>query len=53
MKERTRNRTLGKKCSEEHKRKVGIAKSIQNSGEGNPKSKLTKDDVLFIRNNVS
>ena len=53
MKERMRNRTLGKKCSEEHKRKVGIAKSIQNSGEGNPKSKLTKDDVLFIRNNVS
>lgn len=39
--------------TEEHKRKVGIAKSIQNSGEGNPQSKLTKDNVLFIRNNIS
>lgn len=53
MGQRIRKRTLGRKCSDEHKRKVGIAKSIQNSGEGNPKSKLTKDDVLFIRNNVS
>lgn len=42
----------GKKCSEEHKRKVGVAKSVQNSGEGNPRSKLTKEDVLFIRSNA-
>lgn len=47
--ERMRKVNSGKKCSEEHKKKVGIAKSIQNSGEGNPAAKLDKAKVLFIR----
>ena len=50
---RMRQCNLGKKCSEEHKRKVGLAKSIQNSGSGNPNSKLTKQDILFMRSNAS
>lgn len=40
------------KCTEEHKKKIGITKSIQNSGEGNPNTHLTKENVLFIRNHV-
>ena len=47
--ERMRKANTGKICSEEHKRKVGIAKSIQNSGENNPSAKLTEDDIREIR----
>lgn len=43
--------TNGYNMSEEHKRKVGEIKSIQNSGEGNPNKKLSREDVLFIRSN--
>lgn len=46
------NARKGVKHSEEHNKKVGIAKSLQNSGEGNPKTHLTKENVLFIRNHV-
>lgn len=49
--DRLRKCNLGKRCSEEHKRKVGEIKSIQNSGEGNPNKKLSREDVLFIRSN--
>lgn len=38
--------------TEEQKRKIGITKSIQNSGEGNPNSKLNKEKVIFIRTHV-
>lgn len=37
--------------TEEERRKVGEIKSIQNSGEGNPNKKLSREDVLFIRSN--
>lgn len=40
------------KLTEEHKRKIGITKSIQNSGTGNPNTHLTKENVLFIRSHV-
>lgn len=50
--ERLRAANLGKKCTEEHKKKVGKAKSIQNSGNGNPMSKLNKEKVLFIRKHI-
>lgn len=47
--ERMRKANLGKKCSDEHKKKVGISKSIQNRGSGNPSAKLTENDVRNIR----
>lgn len=37
--------------SKEHKLKCSAAISIVNSGEGNPSTKLCKEDILFIRNN--
>lgn len=46
------NKWKGVPKTEEQKRKIGITKSIQNSGEGNPNSKLDKQKVLFIREHV-
>ncbi len=40
---------LGRTHSDIHKQRVGIAKSLQNSGSGNPMAKLTEQDVINIR----
>lgn len=39
----------GKICTEEHKRKVGEAKSIQNTGSKNPRAKHTEEDIIMMR----
>jgi group I intron endonuclease len=39
----------GKICTEEHKRKVGKAKSIQNKGSKNPNAKLKEENIVEIR----
>lgn len=46
------NKWKGVPKTEEQKRKIGITKSIQNSGQNNPMSKLTMEQVLFIRTHV-
>ena len=42
---------LGKKKSKEHRLKCGISISKTNRGSGNPNATLSKEDVLYIRNN--
>lgn len=47
--ERMRIQNSGRKHSKEHREKVGKAKSVQNTGTGNPNAKLTEQDVREIR----